>query len=68
MFDHLLCGVIANGFQAGDPQPKVTTATTTAGGSTANTGMGLGLYAVAALIAAAAFMGYQYFQSQETKA
>ena len=53
--------------QAGDPQPKVTTATSTPTASGGSTGMGLGLYAVLLLGGAAAFGAYKYMESQKGK-
>lgn len=53
--------------QAGDPSPKVVTASSISTPSGSSTGLGIGLYAVILLGGAAAFAAYKYTQSQEGK-
>jgi len=65
ILEGLLVGTLKR--QAGDPAPKVTTATTTTS-STASSGSSLGLYAFVLFGGAVAFGAYKYLQSQEGKA
>jgi len=66
ILDGLLIGTLKR--MPGDPAPKVNQTSSTTTATSANTGMGIGLYAVILVGGAAAFGAYKYMQSQQTQA